>query len=415
MEKNLLAKGMHVDLYPLRKAMRWYKESYYQAYWMTQNQDTVNAMDFVQSCAGEPQHYFVDNLFSVARLLGRFEVVTELLKLSDVEFQTFQTTYCRDAEFDFELEKNWLTHLVSVGIEPKGLTDITSSMWAHCVGDVIQRTAGEGRSLAHTASRLMFEVLESFPEDKRDLACESMKLGFAGQWQAGYVNTDLFNWCDYEHYFGMSARDAALKIHEGALCLDWKQRFLLSLLEDTPDQRSVTKDWSSRALEFQIISIAEGLKTGSGKLETTFYDFVEKSFAVIAEDHEISSSLLVNDFSDGTWPRNHRKISNLVGAYHHCMSHLFHIRDDQPSQHQVDVAVATLKEKMATTVGVSRSFFTLGTLLGQNVETMAFFEHLVENYSVNAAFLHELSGLDKSLMCRNLKFAASIFSSEIGL
>jgi hypothetical protein len=416
-ETDMMHKGAHIDLYPLRKAMNWYKESYYSAYWMTLNQDAVNAMDFLHSSEGEARHYFVDNLFVVARLLGRFEVITELLSVADIEFKAFQPTYCRNAEFDLALEKNWLTHLVGVGIEQKGLTDASRSIWAHSVCDVIERTAGDGRDLEHVASRLMFEVLESFREEERGQACESMKLGFASQWQAGYVNEELFTWCDFEHYFGMSASEAALQIHAGALSMDWKQRFLVSLLEETPDRKSVTHHRSGRPQEFQIIGFADDMKRGGRGLELAFYDFIEKSFAVIADEYEIGTSLLVNDFSDRSLPRtrNAREISDLVGAYHHCLRHLFNLKNDQATHSQVNESVAVLKDKMTRFGAVARSFFTLGTLLGQNEETLAIFEQLVDHYSVSPAFLHELSGLDKELMCKNIKFAAAIFSKDLGL
>lgn len=98
-----------------------------------------------------------------------------------------------------------------------------------------------------------------------------------------------------------------------------------------------------------------------------------------------------------------------------CLRYLFNLKNDQASQRQVDESVAVLKEKMTKFGAVSRSFFTLGTLLGQNKDTLAIFEQLVDQYSVSPAFLHELSGLDKKLMCKNIKFSAAIFSKDLGL
>jgi hypothetical protein len=410
LESEWLFKGVHLDFYSMRKELNWYQESYNPAYWMTLNRDTVNALDFARSCVKDSRHIFVDNLFLLARSEGRFEVITALLGTDDIEFQGFQATYCRDADFDFGIEKNWLTHLVGLGIERKGIRDTSQYIWAHSVCDTIERTAGEGRHLEHTASRLMFEVLESFPEETRSLACESMKLGLATQVQGGYVNTELYDWCDFEHYFGMSAGEAAMQVHAGTLTMDWKHRFLLSLLEDTADKKSVTKHWSGRDKEFRVIALADDLKHGGQALESHFYDFVETAFAVIANDHEIGTILLLSGLSD-TW----KTITDLPGAYLRCMHRLFGFKDKDTEDINIKFHIDSIKANIDKSFGFSRAFFAIGSMLGQNNETMNFFENLVERYSVSPAFLHEISGLDKELMCKNIKFAASIFSKDLGL
>ncbi|WP_338924145.1 hypothetical protein V0M98_38670 (plasmid) [Pseudomonas silesiensis] len=415
LETDLLAKEVYVDLYPLRQELNWYQESYYHAYWMTRNQDTPNALDFVRSGVRDQRHYFVDNLCTLARSQGRFEVFSALLSLDDIELEAFQATYCRADDFDYALEKSWLTHLVHLGLEGKGYTEASRHIWAHCLCDVIERTAGEDRHLSHTASRLMFEVLESFPEAQRALACDSMKTALAAQGQAGYVNNELFKWCDFNHYFGMSASEAALQIHAGTLTMDWKQRFLLSFLEESDYGHSVTKERSEQIQEFQIIGFAEELRSGSNSLKSTFYEYVDKTFANIANDYEVGTSMLVNHLCDNVWPTNKRKVDDVVSAYHHCLRQLFQVNDESVTVAEVDRRVTTIKSKMVNLSGVSRSFFTLGVMLGQSDEIMVFFENLVEKYAMNPAFLHEISGLDKELMCKNNKFAASIFSKDLGL
>lgn len=414
LEGHLLKNNVYADIYPIRKEMNWFKNADYHAYWMTNQNDSNRAVDFIRSCHKDHRIGFLDRVCVFSRSGGQFDALSAILKLDDVELAPFGSSYSRDLDFDYQVEKNWLTNLIEIGIDEAGFNDNTKMIWAHCVCDAVERASADDRHLDQTGSRMMFEILESFSEDKRQAACASFISGLSTQEGSHYVVHSFFQWCSFDHYFGMSASEAVLAVHDGSLKLDWKKEFILELIDNILTDRGSYVSSKKYKPAYQAISLAADYKDGGSLINGDFLAYASKTLEHAFENYQITSDLYEAKLTDSTYPDEHRVVSDVVAAYKLCLKYVFTDGGSKMTPSDYERKVKSFNDDRSKAV-LSKSFFALGSVIGCNEDIMNHFNLLVEKYGAKPEFLYEISGIDKSVMCKDINFAAAIFSSELGL
>ena len=414
LEGHFLKNNVYADIYPIRKEMNWFKNADYHAYWMTIQNDCSRVVDFIQSCHKDHRGGFLDRVCVFSRSSGHFDALSAILKLDDVELIPFNSGYSRDLDFDYQIEKKWLTHLIEIGVNDVGFTDNTKMIWAHCVCDAVERASSDDRYLEQIGSKMMFEILEGFSEDKREAACASFISGLSTQEGSYDVVQNLFQWCNFDHYFGMSASDAVLAVYNGSLELDWKKRFILSLIDNLPTYRGGYGYSEKYKPAYQAISLAADYREGGSLMSNAFLAYASKTLEHAFENYQITSDLHSAELTDDTYPVEQRVVSDVVAAYKLCLEYVFTDGKCHMTPSDYERKVRNFNESGYKAV-LSKSFFALGSIIGCNRDIMNHFNLLVEKYGAKPEFLYEASGINKSLMCRDINFAAAIFSSELGL
>lgn len=414
LEGSFLKNNVYADIYPIRKEINWFKNADYHAYWMTIQNDSNSAVDFIRSCHKDHRIGFLDRVCVFSRSSGQFDAMSAILKLDDVELVPFGSSYSRDLDFDYQVEKNWLTNLIEIGIDEAGFNDNTKMIWAHCVCDAVERASADGRHLEQTGSRMMLEILESFSEDKRQAACASFISGLSTQEGSHYVVQDFFQWCSFDHYFGMSPSEAVSAVYDGSLELDWKRRYILALIDNLLADGGSYVSSKKYKSAYEAISLASDYKDGGSLINNRFLAYASKTIELAFENYQITSDLYESKLTDDTYPIESRIVSDVVSAYKICLKHVFTDGDLQMTPSDYERKIRSFNEYGYKAV-LSKSFFALGLVIGCNEDIMNHFSLLVEKYGAKPEFLHEVSGIDKSVMCKDIHFAAEIFSSELGL
>jgi len=414
LEGHFLENNVYADIYPIRKEINWFKNADYHAYWMTIQNDCSRVVDFIQSCHKDHRIGFLDRVCVFSRSSGHFDALSAILKLDDVEFVRFGSSYSRDLDFDYQVEKNWLTNLIEIGIDEAGFNDKTKIIWAHCVCDAVERASADDRHLEQTGSRMMFEILESFSEDKRQAACASFISGLSTQEGSHYVVQNFFQWCSFDHYFGMSPSEAVSAVYDGSLELDWKRRYILELIDNVLADGGSYVSSKKYKSAYQAISLALDYKDGGSLINSCFLAYASKTLELAFENYEITSDLYESELTDDTYPAESRVVSDVASAYKICLKHVFTDGKSHMTPSDYERKVRSFNEDGYKAV-LSKSFFALGSVIGCNEDIMNHFNLLVEKYGAKPEFLYEASGIEKSLMCKDINFAAAIFSSELGL